>query len=395
MNLSFSLFFGVIQMDVQQYLERMKVIHEQLLKYIENDQNSNENYQNLIKILDDQKIRENKYELKSLLNIISRISNHHRRIPDFFIKIDQLIQHFKSDITNYFTNYEIFSIFKENKRAILLLIESQLLSIDKSIVNTIKNNKFFKVDYPLYFFPEMKPFLSRELSQEKENEDPDIKRLHEFSKNVPADFEEKRKIGENDNKLCQLIRSDSLKEFIDYIEENKLLIQATTMVEPSLFETNLFLIKNKKITLIEYAAFYGSIQIFKMLSENKKLRQKVMFSAIHSENMELIQLIEDKNADKEIMKKVLKETIKCHHNNLTNYFIENFFKDDADISAVISMLALKYYNFAFLKNEIVNESIFYDLCCNDYYPIVEFILKNGNVDINKIVIQKVALFYSI
>lgn len=55
------------------------------------------------------------------------------------------------------------------------------------------------------------------------------------------EFEKKRKIGENDNELCQLIRNDLIHEFITYVNRNNL--QLTEIIEESPFETNSFLLK--------------------------------------------------------------------------------------------------------------------------------------------------------
>ena len=63
-----------------------------------------------------------------------------------------------------------------------------------------------------------------------------------------------RRIGENDSYVLQLIREDSIKEFIIYV--NKTNLQLDSQITPSIFETNPFMFSNS-IKLIEYAAFYG------------------------------------------------------------------------------------------------------------------------------------------
>ena len=52
--------------------------------------------------------------------------------------------------------------------------------------------------------------------------------------------------------------------------------------------------KRKKITLIEYAAFFGSIQIFNYLKLNKiSLTPSLWKYAIHGNNAEIIQILEE------------------------------------------------------------------------------------------------------
>ena len=114
----------------------------------------------------------------------------------------------------------------------------------------------------------------------------------ESNKELPENFYEKRRERENDNQICKLIRKDSIIDFITYINQND--IQSKSIINPSIYETNLFLIKNQKVQLIEYAAFCGSIQIFNYLQNNgAELTPLLWLYAIHSNNAELIQILEE------------------------------------------------------------------------------------------------------
>ena len=86
-----------------------------------------------------------------------------------------------------------------------------------------------------------------------------------ISKEITENFEENRKIGENHNHICKLIRNDLIDEFISYVNLKNIPLQ--TKIDNSIFETNLGLI-DSNITLIDYAAFHGSTQIFKYLYLN-------------------------------------------------------------------------------------------------------------------------------
>ena len=109
--------------------------------------------------------------------------------------------------------------------------------------------------------------------------------------NILPGFIEKRRIGENDSYICQLIRQDSIKEFVFY--ENSAKICLRRKIEPSIFETNLFLIENEP-TLIEYAAFFGSIKIFNYLRiHNVDLKSSLWIYSIHSNKIQMIHLLED------------------------------------------------------------------------------------------------------
>lgn len=81
----------------------------------------------------------------------------------------------------------------------------------------------------------------------------------------------------------------------------------------------------------------------------------------------------------------LNEAIKCHHNEIARYFIDNYFSNDSSVDSQ----CLRYYNFAFIQNDIYgnassSSSLFYFLCKYDYYLFVNDILKNKSIDINKV-----------
>lgn len=65
----------------------------------------------------------------------------------------------------------------------------------------------------------------------------------EIKEKLSGNFYEKRKKGENDHKLCELIRNDMTKEFLMYISRYNISLNAT--IQPSIYEINLFLIKKQ------------------------------------------------------------------------------------------------------------------------------------------------------
>ena len=354
-------------MNIQDYLDKMKTIQSNLLQFIDSE-NIEENFQNLIQILDDQKIRNNRHELKSFLYLILKISNNHHRSPDFFKKIGKILVFFSDEMKNYYSNFEIFNIFKSNKRILLLLIDEKIITIDQPIIYTITNDKYKEANYPQYFLPEIKKFNEKDIKND-----------------LAENFEELRKSGENDNYICELIRNDSIEEFISYITEKKISLEAT--IEQSIFETNSFLIKNEP-TLIEYTAFYGSYNIFKYLFGNGvKFTPLLWIYATHGEKFDIIHLLEENHiSPKDDCDDCLIECIKCHHNDLENYIIDKFFKNiDSDHNVFLT--ALKYFNFAFILKEFINESSFYDLCQYDYFTLVDTLLKISDIDINSKIVQ--------
>ena len=85
-----------------------------------------------------------------------------------------------------------------------------------------------------------------------------------------------------------------------------------------------------KPTFIEYASFFGSIQIFKyLILNNVDLISSVWYYAIHSQNAEIIQILIDNNVEfpNKDVNLCIDEAIKCHHNEIANYLIDIFSKE--------------------------------------------------------------------
>ena len=69
----------------------------------------------------------------------------------------------------------------------------------------------------------------------------------------------------------------------------------------------------KRFTLIEYASFFGSIQIFKYLYLNGvDLRPSLWYYSIHGFDPEMFQILEENNVQHDSYDLCLKESIKCH-----------------------------------------------------------------------------------
>ena len=380
-------------MNSQEYLDMMKDIQENILNFLE-EAKFEENLLILKDIFNNSKISNSQYDLLSLLHLISKIGNNFHHFPNFFSKIERILLIFKIDIKKYFSNSEIFNIFRSNKRILLFLIEQKIIAIDEYIVKKIvKTDKYIKAKYPQYFQPEIQPFINEKWFPKYDPEDKELKEnkwVEEMKKELPERFYEKRNEGENDNQICELIRKDMIAEFVKYITQN--CVPRNAKIRPSIYETNSFLLKNQDneedggFSLIEYAVFYGAIQIFNNLRlEGVELTPSLWLLAIHSQNADMIRLLEDNHVklnDKSI-EQVFYESIKCHHNNIANYFINNFLQNDEENSQDTFNQCLKYYNFAFLKNELIDESSFCNLCKYDYCALFDKLVKDIVIDINK------------
>lgn len=73
--------------EIQAYVDRMKSLQQAILTFIEHENDDEENFENLIKLLNDLKISENHHRLKSFIYLLKSISTNHNRTPNFINKI--------------------------------------------------------------------------------------------------------------------------------------------------------------------------------------------------------------------------------------------------------------------------------------------------------------------
>lgn len=171
-------------------------------------------------------------------------------------KIKKIIKHLKKQINQKFSKIEVFNIFKDNKRTLLFILKEIIENIEDISIGMKYEGELKGKDFYIYFYPEIKSIYGEEKFKSI------IEPMIENDSDIFDDFEKKRQEGKNNSYICSLIRQDSVEEFISYINRNN--ISPSSKIKTSIFETNKLFIK-KMPTLIEYSAFYCSIQIFDFL----------------------------------------------------------------------------------------------------------------------------------
>lgn len=167
----------------------------------------------------------------------------------------------------------------------------------------IVSYKNIKFHYHLYFQPGIKPFIQNPWFPEKSKN----YWVSELENPLPKDFEENRRIGENESLICKIIRNDSISEFISYIKENH--CSLNLIVSASIYETNMYLIKteerpcNSILSLLSYSAYFGSIDMnapiyYELKSKgdngccrNESYTKPPLYHALEIDNIEVIKLL--------------------------------------------------------------------------------------------------------
>ena len=372
---------------IQEYLAPFKEFQRLLINFIDSFGIQNEEYENLINFYNNKNFRNDKDELREICTMISKITKNYHRVSDDFEKTEQIIFFLANDIQSTFTNLEIYDIFRNNRQIILILLSKEMIKIDEAISHKIyiKEGTLY-TSYRQFFYPEIKQFLTEEDCSKIESQ------LLNQKSDIFTNFDEKRRRGENDNEIFTLIRNDSITEFISYL--NKTETPPDEIFKNSIFETNSYMVRQSDVQFSTYSVYFGSLKILTYLLEKQvKLTKNEMFPAIHSKNIQMIHLLEDQiaiqNDDIRFISECVIESIKCHHNNIADYFINNY--SDVKQDDVIEN-CFKYYNFQYLPENSIKNYFFY-ACKYNHLAIVKFLLNNTKIDINeRIVLIIIYLF---
>lgn len=243
------------------------IAHKIIINYLDADDNSIEyHFQKVMDLIE--RISDTKKYI--FLYIVNNISLYHYRDHKFIKKVELIIKKIHATHKIAVDDKIILQIFSENKRCLWYLIQEKLISKDEKFEEEIINNeKFTNLNYNKYFFPSKIQGETQEKIQE----------------NIET--------GENENYICQLIRDDSIEEFSNFFKSTN--CSVNDCIPPSIYETNLLLLEYENVSLIDYAAFFGSLKIFNFLEKNKScIGDLTHIFAIHSNNVELIKFFDDK-----------------------------------------------------------------------------------------------------
>ena len=365
------------QGKIQKYVNDMKELYDNILDYLENNE-YDAGFVFIFEMLDFENDGE---KLVHFLHILANIANNHYHTKDFFVKIRKILQHYKDLIEQNLSIIEIFKIFESNKMILLFLLEEKIITINETIYFEIINQSKLKRNKCCNFlYPELKKFIGEEkvtnIEKELLSEDPDI--FH--------NFDEKRSKGENESYISSLIRQDLIKEFIIYVNQHNISL-SETKIHDSTFETNQFLI-GKTHSLIEYSAFFVSLQIFQYLRINDiELKPSLWLYAIHGNIAELIHHLENNKIDppNRNYEICLFESIKCHHNDIAIYILNNIL--ETKMTDEIVSCFFKYYNYSNISNKSIESNELYYICRYSYQTLCNLYIKMKEKEIKAKIIQ--------
>ena len=126
-----------------------------------------------------------------------------------------------------------------------------MMTFDEYIFSIITRKFYVTNKYCEYFQPEIKPLFTQENIDKYQNNNnslTDDKFIEKINKDAESDFYEKRREGQNDDYLCELIRNSKIKEFIIFVEQSSMPLDSE--IKKSFFETNQHVTDEYKISLM-------------------------------------------------------------------------------------------------------------------------------------------------
>ena len=350
-------------MNIREYIIQHADLYNLIYKFIDGD----DSFENIKGFLNSHQSFLNGTELKSFLRLLKIIANEHKRNQILLDKIKEILKFIQENIQQNVSKIDLCGIFLGNKLILLFLLDSKIITAEDI---KDKFNSPYYIDYKCFFYPEIKNLVN---SKDKITIE---QKLSELDSDTLNNFEMYRQIGENHTHLCSLIRSDNVQDFIGYINENEI-DPSEFSIKPSIFESHLILRNHKSMTLIEYATFFGSLKIYQYLKAKKvTISPSLMIYAIHSRNYRLIHQIEEDIQDtqeKEIYAKCFRESIKCHHNEIADYFA-NKIEEKSTV-----LLSFEFHNFySISEDEICNvklKELFYIACKHNYINLLQILFE--------------------
>ena len=133
-------------MNAKKYVEIFKTIHVNILEFLDKEDNLEENYQNIINIFENQRIRENLHDIKLIFSLLLNISNNHHRSIDFFSKIEKIFLYINEINTNVKPlNYPPNLFIQLDRVMNTEMMSSKYVTINNTIIFCDKFYKFVGV----------------------------------------------------------------------------------------------------------------------------------------------------------------------------------------------------------------------------------------------------------
>lgn len=233
-------------MKANDCLNAKKEIQRSFIYFLKEETNCDKNFKNFIDLYENQTNKNYWNDFNEKMNLIITILSNFNPNVNLYNKIELFFKYFEDEIKYNLTDIELFNLSKKNKLILFVLFKNKILIPNSTIYDLLFESTTKELKLSMFLFPEFKEYFDAKMNKK-------IRGIlfyqYKLDINDPKfveNFNEYRKSGINQNYICELIRNDSIVEFIVYVNKNN--ISLTSIINPSIFETNWFLIKRDNKT---------------------------------------------------------------------------------------------------------------------------------------------------
>lgn len=119
-----------------------------------------------------------------------------------------------------------------------------------------------------------------------------------------------------------------------------------------------------------------------MVKNNIQLDQSIWIYAVHGNNIELIQFLDENKVKSNELQYCFEESIKCFHNNITAYIQSNYLLYLTINPKDIFKKSLSFHNYDYLRKDFIDSSSLFSLCKNDHPDIFKILLEKTKINVN-------------
>ncbi|OHT02839.1 hypothetical protein TRFO_29908 [Tritrichomonas foetus] len=301
-----------IETETLDYSQKLEILRSKMIPYIELQElllNIDEfSIDSTIDFIYENHLTDTKTTLNEVLQSLNMVV---RARPNSLQHYLAVFMNLKDEIKPLFTSNELWKIFENHRNVLLTLYEDNCIDIE-----TIKKKCYKDREYLQFFFVEIK-----ENDVNYFNERIRYLGIEDCFINIdPIEFMENRKIGHCEWEVADLIRRDDYEELQVYMSQMN--IDYDTQIHPTVFESDQVI--NSRFTplptLIEYAAFFCSMNTFKYLWMNMlSMPENLPKYAIAGGSYEAIHLCEEKKKKLKFDEECISTAIEYHHEEIVDY----------------------------------------------------------------------------
>ena len=227
---------------------------------------------------------------------------------------------------NGLTDIDFIAICSYFINSLNYLFYKKLISIESIIQHSYQNKILFINFYPEIeqYDPEYANMRSELLFNDFDQENEELRNFFKLIKSNPQEHIENRNKNYHPSKLHKSIREDDIETFQELLSQNNYTVNHK--IEHSYYERTSTCDRN--VSLIQIAAVYGSIKVFKFLwmQNDIILDDNLQFYTYSGRNFEIIHICEEKCP----FLNAIDFAINTHQNELVDYFLDNFQEENEE-----------------------------------------------------------------